>query len=460
MEEDEIVEEESESVAEDSEEGDDKEDENLLPIERKARKLDRQQRKDKKLAKEELQDAIADQELFELPSLSSLDAEASDLPSTHQRIQEVIHVLSNFKKLRQPGKHRKDYLDVLQHDLKLYYGYGEFLIGRFLELFPLSTLLEFLESCEVQRPVTIRVNTLKTRRRDLASTLISRGVNLDPIGPWSKVGLVVYDSAVPIGATPEYLAGHYMLQGASSMLPVMALAPQDGERILDMCAAPGGKTTYIAALMKNTGVLVANDSSSDRCKALAGNIQRLGVHNSIVCNYDARKFPIVMSGFDRILLDAPCSGTGVISKDPSVKTSRTDKNIQRCSHIQKELILAAIDALDANSSSGGYMVYSTCSVLVEENEWVVDYALKMRHVKVVETGLNFGVPGYVRYRERRFHPSLSLTRRFYPHTHNMDGFFVAKLKKFHNKKPHMNTDEEESEDDKSASSSDNEMDEN
>ena len=148
-------------------------------------------------------------------------------------------------------------------------------------------------------------------------------------------------------------------------------------------------------------------TSSDRCKALAGNIQRLGVHNSIVCNYDARKFPIVMSGFDRILLDAPCSGTGVISKDPSVKTSRTDKNIQRCSHIQKELILAAIDALDANSSSGGYMVYSTCSVLVEENEWVVDYALKMRHVKVVETGLNFGVPGYVRYRERRFHALLS-----------------------------------------------------
>ena len=105
--------------------------------------------------------------------------------------------------------------------------------------------MEFLEACEVRRPVTIRSNSLKTRRRDLAQSLINRGVNLDPIGKWSKVGLVVYDSSVPVGATPEYLAGHYMLQGASSMLPVMALAPQEHEKIMDMCAAPGGKTSYI-----------------------------------------------------------------------------------------------------------------------------------------------------------------------------------------------------------------------
>lgn len=99
----------------------------------------------------------------------------------------------------------------------------------------------------MRRPVTIRSNSLKTRRRDLAQALINRGVNLDPIGKWSKVGLVVYDASVPIGATPEYLAGHYMIQGGSSMLPVISLAPQENEKILDMCAAPGGKTTYIGA---------------------------------------------------------------------------------------------------------------------------------------------------------------------------------------------------------------------
>lgn len=106
-------------------------------------------------------------------------------------------------------------------------------------------MIEFLEANEVQRPLTIRSNSLKTRRRDLAQALINRGANVDPVGTWSKVGLVIYDSQVPIGATPEYLAGHYMLQGAASLLPVMALAPQENEKVLDMCSAPGGKSTHI-----------------------------------------------------------------------------------------------------------------------------------------------------------------------------------------------------------------------
>merc|ERR1711994_900429 len=296
------------------------------------------------------------------------------------------------------------------------------------------------EANEVQRPVTIRTNSLKIRRRDLAQALINRGVNLDPVGKWSKVGLVIYSASVPLGATPEYLAGHYILQGASSLLPVMALAPQVNERVLDMASAPGGKTTHIAALMNNTGMVLANDANKDRCKAVIGNCHRLGITNTVICNYDGRKLPKIMSGFDRVLLDAPCSGTGVISKDESAKMSKDDKDIHLCSHLQKELILAAIDCLDHKSKTGGYLVYSTCSVLPEENENVVDYVLRKRHVKLVPTGLDFGVEGFTKYREKRYHPSMNLCKRYYPHTHNMDGFFVAKIKKLSNKIPDQEED--------------------
>ncbi|CAN9513714.1 unnamed protein product [Ophioblennius macclurei] len=374
---------------------------------------------------------IDDDEKFRLPGAEE-GVLPLDLKAIHQRIKDNIDVLCNFSSKREEGKERADYVSLLKKDLCTYYSYNIFLIEKLIEIFPLSELVDFLEANEIQRPVTIRTNTLKTRRRDLAQALINRGVNLDPLGKWSKVGLVIYDSSVPVGATPEYLAGHYMLQGASSFLPVMALSPQEGELVLDMSSAPGGKTTYIAQLMRNTGVIVANDANVDRLKSVVGNIHRLGVTNTVVSNYDGRQFPKVMGGFDRVLLDAPCSGTGVIAKDPAVKTSKDEADINRSAHLQKELILSAIDSVNAESSSGGYLVYCTCSITVEENEWVVDYALKKRNVKLVPTGLDFGKEGFTRFRERRFHPSLKLTRRFYPHSHNMDGFFVAKLKKFSN----------------------------
>ncbi|KAF0975647.1 hypothetical protein FDP41_005641 [Naegleria fowleri] len=358
-----------------------------------------------------------------------------DLTKIHERIQENLSVLANFKELREEGFSREDYLKLLKADLSLYYGYNPELIDVFASMFSLPELIEFLEANEKPRPLTIRSNILKTRRRELAQNLINRGINLDPLDKWSKAGLKIYDANVPVGATPEYLAGHYMLQGASSFLPVMALAPKENEKVIDMAAAPGGKTTYLSALMKNTGVIFANDVNVDRTKALIANIHRMGARNCIVANYDGRDLPSVLpTKVDRVLLDAPCTGLGVISRDPSIKSQKGKKDIELLSKLQRELILAAIDCVDADSPTGGYIVYSTCSVSVEENEAVVNYALKKRHVKIVPTGLQFGNPGFIKIGERHFDPSLKLTMRYFPHVHNMDGFYVCKMKKLKNGK--------------------------
>ena len=203
----------------------------------------------------------------------------------------------------------------------------------------------------------------------------------------------------------------------------------------------------MAALMQNTGVIFANDANKARTKSLTANIHRLGCKNVVVCSYDGREFPKVLGGFDRVLLDAPCSGTGVISKDPSVKINKvrhfsmphhlyslehvlqSDRDFALLSHLQKQLILCAIDSVNPDSKTGGYVVYSTCSVTVDENEAVIDYALRKRpNVKLVDTGLEFGKEGFTRYRGKIFDDSVKLTRRVYPHVNNMDGFYVAKFK--------------------------------
>ncbi|KAJ2962657.1 hypothetical protein NQZ79_g2196 [Umbelopsis isabellina] len=407
--------------------------------ERKSRKLEERAAREAAEAEAELRDSTMQTNIGEEGrefEVEDEDEDQADISQINLRIKETVNVLGNFKELRDPSKSRQDYLDRLLKDIATYYGYSDFLAEKLFNLFSPAEAIEFFEANEVPRPVTIRTNTLRTRRRDLAQALINRGVNLEPIGKWTKVGLQVFESQVPIGATPEYLAGHYMLQAASSFLPVMALAPQEHERVLDMASAPGGKTTHIAALLKNTGMVFANDFSKDRLKSLTANITRLGAKNTVVCNYDGREFPKVIGGFDRVLLDAPCSGTGVISKDPGVKVNKTEKDFIDIPHLQKQLILCAIDSVDANSKTGGYIVYSTCSVTVDENEAVVDYALRKRpNIKLVSTGIEFGREGFISYRGKTFHPSLNLTRRYYPHMHNMDGFYVAKFKKFSNKIP-------------------------
>ncbi len=205
----------------------------MLPIERQEARLRKKQKKMAQEGEREMQLNLDERERFVLPSgeeVAREEREGLELQIAQQRIQDVLRVLGNFSKEREEGKSREEYVKQLKRDLAFYYGYNKFLISQILRLFSPPEAVEFLEANETPRPVTIRCNTLKVllcnagssffphslsqvRRRDLAQCLISRGVNLDPI-EWSKVGLQIFESTVPIGATPEYLSGQYMLQGA------------------------------------------------------------------------------------------------------------------------------------------------------------------------------------------------------------------------------------------------------
>lgn len=422
--------------SEDEDESDAEEKLTAANIEGLSRELDKKQAEMNTQAQVELEDAAMQTNIAEGAGQDGVDGApqglAPDLQLLRTRITDTLRVLGDFSKLADKSKSRAEYSSLLLSDICIYYGYTPYLAEKLLSLFTPLEAFAFFEANESPRPVVLRTNTLRTNRRTLAQALINRGVVLEPVGKWSKVGLQIFESAVPLGATPEYLAGHYIIQAASSFLPVMALAPQANERILDMAAAPGGKTTHISALMRNTGAIFANDANRQRAKGLIGNIHRLGCKNTIVSNLDAKEaFPKILGGFDRVLLDAPCSGTGVIGKDPNVKTSKTERDFLALPHMQKQLLLAAIDSTDHASKTGGYIVYATCSVTVEENEGVVQYALRKRpNIRIVDTGLGtFGSEGFRNYLNKKFDDRMNMTRRYYPHRENVDGFFVCKLKK-------------------------------
>jgi ribosomal RNA methyltransferase Nop2 len=349
----------------------------------------------------------------------------ADVEYLNGRSQEVLDRLNNSKTDKLASGERVRLLVELRKIYCKLFNYNDELMEYIMSLFSPAECYAFLEMMETSRPVTIRVNSLKTQKASLIKSLTERGVGLEPLDEVCKMAFKINQSKVPIGATPEYLSGHYMLQSAASMLPVRALAPQPGECVLDMAAAPGGKTTHIGQIMKNKGVIVANDFKKDRTRALFFNCQRMGLTNVLITNFDGRKFPNSLKKFDRVLLDAPCTGLGVISRDQSIKVKRSMLDIYRAAHLQKELLRKAIDLCRV----GGYIVYSTCSFAVEENEGVVDYVLKKRHVKLVDTGLNIESKVYTKFKEARFNDRMKYCVRVFPHVHNLDGFFIAKLLK-------------------------------
>lgn len=282
----------------------------------------------------------------------------------------------------------------------------------------------FLAAC--QRPLrrSIRVNTLKITVDDFLRLVDPYGWQLTPV-PWCAEGFWIErddEDVLPLGSTAEHLSGLFYIQEASSMLPVAALFADGVEpvRVMDVAAAPGSKTTQIAAKMGNRGMLLANEFSASRVKVLHANISRCGISNTALTHFDGRVFGAALPEcFDAILLDAPCSGEGVVRKDPDALKNWSLASNQAIAETQRELIDSAFHAL----RPGGTLVYSTCTLNREENESVIAWLLARypQEVEVLLLGELFASADQALTPEGFLH--------VFPQIYDCEGFFVARLRK-------------------------------
>jgi len=293
----------------------------------------------------------------------------------------------------------------------------------------------------------IRINTIKLKddienrfnkenpfpklasANEILKTLEEDGWQIKKV-PWYSYGywLEHSEGRRDIGNTWQFQLGYIYSQEPASMIPPLVLDPKPGELVLDMAAAPGSKTIQMAMHMENYGKIIANDVELDRIVALAENVQRTGSINVAITQKDGRYFKRFKNYFDKVLLDAPCSGVGALRKSYKTLQMWNEEMILRLSKLQRQLIQAAFEAL----KPGGILVYSTCTLEPLENEFVVNWLLerydnaKIERIKV--EGLKSSEP-ILEWEGKKFFDDIQYTLRIYPWDNDTEGFFVAKIRK-------------------------------
>lgn len=284
----------------------------------------------------------------------------------------------------------------------------------------------FLACLETMTPRAFRVNTLKATVEEVRERFGGYGIGIRQ-APWLPEAFV---SDIPeLGGTLEHFLGSIYLQELASMLPPVLVKEElaSARLVLDGCAAPGSKTTQMAAMMRNRGAIVANDIDYSRIRALKFNLEKTGTLNTIITNQSLLHFPQHLQ-FDVVLVDAPCSGEGTIRKSESVLAGWSEALIAQHSRLQKQLIARGFDLL----KPGGVMVYSTCTLAPEENEEVVDSLLAARPDAKLENlslpGLRLS-PAILEWKGKKFSEEAGKAARVWPHHNDTDGFFLAKVRK-------------------------------
>ncbi|MEJ2276783.1 MAG: RsmB/NOP family class I SAM-dependent RNA methyltransferase [Candidatus Lokiarchaeota archaeon] len=305
------------------------------------------------------------------------------------------------------------------------YNYLPYMIERYLQIFGINETKKYLMANEEPLNPSIRVNELKISTEKLEEKLIRKGFKLNKIDK-IPFGFEVLKESQNLGSLHEYLRGYFYLQGIASMYPPIILQPTSDDLVIDMAAAPGSKATELAQIMENEGQLILIEKNYQRIPSLELNLRRLGVKNSLIINYDSTKLSNLNLKADRILLDAPCTGEGLIRKDPLRKKSKSLEDLSKMNKIQKQLLKEGLSSL----VSGGTLVYSTCSIAPEENEFVIDEILRdMNNFRILNISMNIGSPGLTHIFGKTLNQNLQKARRLYPHKDNTIGFFICLIEK-------------------------------
>ena len=276
-----------------------------------------------------------------------------------------------------------------------------------------------------QLPHTFRFNTLKGGIESLTELLREQGFLFEKMQGLQNIFRIQHQP-YPIGRSLSHFLGHIYVQDLASMIPPLVLNPQPNDWVLDMSAAPGSKTTQLAELMQNQGVILANDVVMKRIRSLTTNLTRMGIINTAVFRWKGERFGNqYFEKFDKVLLDPACTGLGTLHKSPEVLSWWTPKHCERMAALQKRLIESAVKAL----RPGGELCYSTCTLTPQENEEVIDFALKKFPVELEK--VNIPVlktrSGLTKFNGKPYNPELNRAARFYPFDNDSEGFFIAKL---------------------------------
>ncbi len=272
---------------------------------------------------------------------------------------------------------------------------------------------------EVKSRQAIRINSTNANDKKLIERLKGLGVNVEKI-TFLQSGYWVQPSKVSVGATAEYLLGMYSIQEAAAQIPVSLFNNLNSKLVLDASAAPGGKTVQLADTMQNTGAIAALDVDKRRLTALSNHLERCKINNTVVFLLDARQATNLNVKFDRILVDAPCSGNFV--SDNYWFRNRTLKDIEHNSALERQILAKLVDCLDEN----GELIYSTCSLEPEEDELNMDWAVKNLQLSIEEINC-YGERGLTEVFGKQLDPTVARCKRLWPGA--TQGFFVCKLKK-------------------------------